>query len=275
MQELCSGKTRIQIPLALGLMLLALTLGLLSPSHPAALAQGNMTAYLPMIFKNVIPGHPEAIMILSPATASRVTGTIHIAGEADPTFEQNLVARVLRADGSVVTQAPTTIQAPAGQRGPFAIDLPVHLMAEQNIFVQVFSTSPRDGGVTHLSSTFVVFTPSGPETILTRDPFQEQIEIFQPQPGAPVSGGSVRVNGFGLASFEQTLLVEVLDGEGDVMGSRSVIVAAPDLGEPGAFQVDVPYSAGTPGPGRIVVRDVSPAFSGNVHLTSVEVTLAP
>ena len=40
-----------------------------------------------------------------------------------------------------------------------------------------------------------------------------------------------------------------------------------------ATSVDVPYSLASASTGRIVVRGVSPAFGGDVHRASVEVTL--
>jgi hypothetical protein len=59
------------------------------------------------------------------------------------------------------------------------------------------------------------------------------------------------------------------------VGSSPAIVDAPAPGQPGGFIVDVPYAVNEAGPGRVVVRDVSPAFGGDVHLTSVEVDLRP
>jgi hypothetical protein len=205
-----------------------------------------------------------------------VTTPIRVAGVADPTFEQNLVVRVLLDDGTEVTQVPTTIQSDVGQRGPFEVEVPVDLDTERNIFIQVYASSARDGGITHLSSTGVIFSPGGPENILTQEPGQpEQVAIFQPQTGGTVSGGIAHVEGFALASFEQTLLIDILDAEGNVVGSQPVTVQAPDLGQPGAFSADVAHTVTESGPGRIVVRDPSPAFGGDTHLSSVEITLQP
>jgi hypothetical protein len=241
-----------------------------------ALGQVNgSSVYLPLVLKDAGARPQEAIMILSPAAGSRVTSPLQISGVADPTFEQNLVVRVLQADGTQVAQAPTTIQAEIGQRGPFELELPINLTSEQNIFIQVFSDSARDGGITHLSSVGVTFTPTGPEDIITRDPYPEQISIFQPQTGDTISGGVINVTGFALASFEQTLLVEVQDEDGDVIASQSVMVDAPDLGQPGPFEAQIEYMVTQAQNGRVVVRDISPAFGGDTHLSSVEVNLVP
>ncbi|MFQ5945731.1 MAG: hypothetical protein ACE5NC_05695 [Anaerolineae bacterium] len=114
-----------------------------------------------------------------------------------------------------------------------------------------------------------------PDEILPVEEHPEVIQILDPPFGAELSGGLVHVEGFGLASFEQTLVVEVYGEEGDLLGSVPIIVGAPDLGLPGPFEADVPYSVNTEQAGRIVVRDPSPAFAGDIHVSSVEVRLLP
>jgi hypothetical protein len=54
-----------------------------------------------------------------------------------------------------------------------------------------------------------------------------------------------------------------------------VIVDAPDLGLPGSFSADVPYSITAPGFGRISVVDPLPAFDGIGHVASLGVRLLP
>jgi len=203
-----------------------------------------------------------------------VTNPIRLRGEADSTFEQNLVIRALLADGTVLLETFTTIQAELGQRGPFEAEINLTLEEETNVFLQVFDVSARDGGIIHLSSVGVMFSPTGPEEIVTRTPAPEQIAIFSPRTGDTLSGGIVIVEGFGLASFEQTLVVEVYDENGAVIGRMPVMVQAPDLGFPGPFRAELPFTVAASGPGRVVVRDISPAHGDNSHLSSVEVQLA-
>jgi len=218
---------------------------------------------------------PEAILIFEPGPASRVTNPVHIAGLADPTFEQTLVVRVLLADGTEVATTPVTIAADAGQRGPFETDMFLNVPGGGNVFIQVFSQSARDGGTTHLASVAVILGQGGPAIVVPGRPHPEDINIEQPSTGQTISAGMLHVQGIALASFEQTLLIELHDADGNVIASQSVIVNAPDLGEPGPFSADIPYSVSAAGPGRVVVRDLSPAFGGDVHLASVEVDLNP
>jgi hypothetical protein len=218
---------------------------------------------------------PEAILILEPGPGSRLVSPLRVAGTADSTFEQNLVVRVLLDDGSQLALTPTTIQSELGQRGDFQVELPFTISGERQAFIQVFSTSPRDGGITHLASSGVMLAETGPADIRPVEAHPERIQITNLVPGGSLSGGMAHVEGFALASFEQTLVVDILDEDGSVVGSQPLIVDSPEWGQPGPFQVDVAYSVAETKAGRVVVRDPSPAFEGDVHLASVEVTLNP
>ncbi len=217
----------------------------------------------------------EAILILEPGPGSRLVGSLHIAGLADTTFEQNLGVRIVLDDGTLLTQTSTIIGSEMGTRGPFTADVPFTISGERNAFIQVFSASPRDGGITHLNSVGVTLAEAGPMNVVPAAPHPEDINIHLPARGAMISGGVVHVEGIGLASFEQTLVVTVYNADGTSIASLPLIVNAPDLGFPGTFSIDVPYLVASEQPGRITVSDPSVVFNGDNHLASVEVTLAP
>jgi hypothetical protein len=194
---------------------------------------------------------------------------------ADSTFEQALAARLVLDDGSELNVVPAQIVAELGERGPFEAEVPFTIGEERQAFIQVFATSARDGGITHLAAVGVIIAPGGPENIVPVEPHPEQIVILEPHQGASISGGVVHVQGFGRASFEQNLIIEVYDEMGNLAGSQPVTVQSPEMGQPGPFSVDLPYNIQAAGAGRVVVRDPSPAFGGDVHLSSVEVRLEP
>jgi hypothetical protein len=268
------------IPLALAVV----ACGLLGPTPPAAstaiTAPSSPAPATPTSGATPLPLPPEAILVGTPGNGSRLVGTVHLDGEAEPTFEQHLVVQVVALDEepfAVLAQQSVIIGAEAGRRGPFTVDLDFDLSAaaERPGAINVFSVSARDGGVTHLTSIQVTLAASGESTILPNDGVDERIAIFEPSPGAVLTGGLAHVEGFALASFEQTLLVEILDVDGNVVGSMPVTVQAPDMGIPGPFAVDVPYTLAASGPGRIVVRDISVAFGQDLHLASVDVDVEP
>ena len=222
-----------------------------------------------------VPLPNEKIMILEPAPGSRVVSPVRVSGVADSTFEQTLVVRMLSEDGSEIAIQPAMIRTELGQRGPFEIDLEFAVTGEQQAFIQVFDSSARDGEIIHLSSVGITASQSGPVDIRRVEPGPEQLTIFQPSQRERVQGGLAIVRGYGWASFEQTLVVEVQDENGQVVGSAPVLLGTQEIGQPGHFTAEVPYQVAREGPGRILVRDISPAFGGDVHRTSVEIDLAP
>jgi hypothetical protein len=249
---------------------------------PAPIAESTETEAPTPVSQEVIqeteatsPSRAEAILILSPGPGSRVTNPLHVEGVADPTFEQRLRVRVVGLDGQELASETATIQADVGQRGAFELDLDLDVQGEINAFIQVAAHSARDGEVIHLASVGVFFSSDGPEEIRIVEPHPERLNIARPRPGDTLEGGTVLVEGFGLASFEGTLVIEIQDAEGEVVGMQPVIVKAPEMGQPGPFQATLTYAIDSAQPGRIVVRDISPAFGGDVHLASVDVSLNP
>lgn len=222
-----------------------------------------------------LAGPEEAIVILEPGPGSRLTSPLRVAGLADPTFEQALGVRLVLDDGSEIAAGPATIAAELGSRGPFEAELALTVAGERNALLQVYSSSARDGGITHLASVGVTLAPGGSPVIEPAAPSPEAIHLLSPEPGAELSGGTVLVEGVGLASFEGTLVVEIYDAGGTRIAAQPLIVEAPDIGLPGTFSVTVAYSVSSDGPGRVVVVDPLPAFDGIGHIASVEVTLRP
>jgi len=220
-------------------------------------------------------GPAEAILILEPGPGSRLTSPLRVAGMADSTFEQHLLLRLVLDDGSLIASGPVIIQSELGTRGPFEGELAFSVAGERNALLQVSSQSARDGGITHLASVGVTLASSGPVQVQSAAPHFESLQITAPEPGDTVSGGIVHVEGIGRASFEGNLVIEVYDEQGNLIGSMPVLVDAPDMGLPGPFSADVPYSLAVAGFGRITVVDPLPAFDGLGHIASVEVRLLP
>ncbi len=243
----------------------------ITATSPGELVPGATTQPQPGV-----PNLPEeAILIQEPGAGSRLVSPIRVAGITDPTFEQTIGIRIVLPDGSELATSSGITTAGAGQRGPFEAQVEFQVTQEMNASLQIFAASPRDGNVIHLSSVGVTLAPSGAANIIPAPDHPEQIAILQPAAGNTISGGVAHVSGYGTASFEQHLLVQVQDTTGQVIGSQPVLVQSPNMGQPGPFEVNVPYTLTNAGPGRISVHDPSPAFGGDIHVTSVEVQLQP
>jgi hypothetical protein len=225
-----------------------------------------------------VPEEPaEAIWITAPGPGSRLVSPITVRAVTTlPAFENVLTLRLLLDDGTELV-APQAVVGSGPEGGPwtFEASLAFSVTEERPAFLQAYLVSPRDGGVTHLSSVVLTVMPDGTADVRPAAEEAERLQILAPGAGESIQGGVVHVEGIGVASFEQTLLIEVVDAYGGVIGVQPVLVHAPDFGLPGPFMADVAYTLATAGPGRLVVRDISPAHGGDIHRSSVEVDLAP
>ena len=264
--------------LAVALLILLPACALASGTTPAVTPTVVATEALPVPSDVPAPEEPaEAIQITAPGPGSRLVSpmTVH-AVTTLPAFENTLTLCVLLDDGTELIP-PQAVIGSGPEGGPLTFDatLTFNVAEERPVFLQAYLASPRDGGVTHLTSVVVTVMTGGAVDIQPAAEGAERLQILAPAAGDSIRGGVVHVEGVGVASFEQTLLIEVLDAYGEVIGLQPVVVQAPDFGLPGPFSADVTYALTTSGPGRVVVRDISPAHGGDVHRNSIEVDLAP
>jgi hypothetical protein len=230
----------------------------------------------------------EVILISRPASGSQVVSPVTVQGEADSTFEQNLVVTITGEDGSLLAQTPTTIQTPLGERGPFSVEISFSVAAQQAGRISVFSTSAMDGSLEHLSSSEVVLLPSGTSQLTQAAAGKESIGILKPAPLAEISGGNLGFSGFSEYFFESTLGVVLCGGGGgsgapdplcgtsdNVLALGAVTIDSPDIGQPGPFSGMISYSVTGTTPARLVFYATSPRDGGLLHVSSIPIQLDP
>ncbi len=103
-----------------------------------------------------LPCPCEEIVILSPRHGETITDPVTVRGVASSPFEQTVVVAVLDGSGEQIGLAPGIIVGELGERGPFTVTVPFRVpVNSQPGRIQVFTESPRDGAMEHLSSVTV------------------------------------------------------------------------------------------------------------------------
>lgn len=103
-----------------------------------------------------LPCPCEEIVILSPGRGEIITNPVTVTGVASSPFEQTVVVTVLDGSGAQIGLAPGIIVGELGERGPFTVTVPFSVSVNsQPGRIQVFTESPRDGAMEHLSSVTV------------------------------------------------------------------------------------------------------------------------
>jgi hypothetical protein len=109
----------------------------------------------------------EEIAIIGPGRGVTVTNPALVTGFASSPFEQTVVVAVLDGSGGRIGLASGMITGEYGQRGPFSVTVPFAVPANgQPGRIQVFTESPRDGALEHLSSVTVMLQGAGLDALL-------------------------------------------------------------------------------------------------------------
>lgn len=234
------------------------------------------------------PAVPAYIQILSPAAGSKISSPVKISGDSNSTFEQNLLVEVYDEAGKRIANTFTTIKGELGARGTFSAEVYFSVAKEQAGRVVVWDQSAADGRVLHLVSSEVTLLPAGGTAqILTAKPAPGLIQINLPAAGAQLSGGKLKVEGYGGPVFENQFSVALCklgaDGkadpicgtEGNRLASANALLKSPDAGQPGPFSVELTYKVSAKTQAWIVVYDNSARDGGLIFVDSRGVVLMP
>jgi hypothetical protein len=225
-------------------------------------------------------GTPETILILSPGPGSAVTSPVIITGESDYAFEATLAVEITALESETTVPSGTGFAmlnvSEIGQRGPFNGEVSFESPgAPTPGRISGFMISARDGPIEHLASVPVTLLPADATLdIKTADSHPEAIAIHSPERLTTLTGGSVHVTGYAAPTFEQNLVIEVLD-EGGMTVGESFATIAKGMGEWGPFAADVNYSVTAETIGALCVSEYSAADGNLAHRNCLNVTLSP
>jgi len=212
-------------------------------------------------------GTAEDLLITAPSAGQGLRSAFHVEGLTDPALAQQLYLLVRDAKGTVIAAGRPTVQADKfSAEVPLPADLP-----PQTGRVIVYAISPRDSGLTHLSSVEVQLNGDGQSTAPIDPATPEGITIAFPSPGAEVKG-VVKVAASTMLGSK--VIVEVRDANDKTVGRVEQAVEQV-AGQPTQVLVEVPIQVSTAQPGRVLVYTLNPRDGQTEHLSSVEVNLVP
>ncbi len=232
-------------------------------------------------FTKIPPGsiEDESIWIQSPAPGEKINDEIFVRGISNPTFEQNLGIRLVGENGSELFRGNTIIQAEAGARGEFSETIDISGTPIQPAILQVFSVSPKDGSLIHLSSV-VVQINSGIRSSASTNSTRERIYISSVTKPSSSANHSVFITGKAWGSFENTLNYAVCgESSGNspdfICGSMEnrliegvLITDAVEMGLPGDYEISLTNTNTFPPSATIVVYSDSPMNGAIDHAAS-------
>jgi hypothetical protein len=217
----------------------------------------------------------ERLSIYDPGPGSQAVSPLRVTGFGGPSWKGHVRLRLIGEQGDILADRTTFLQAMPDLAGRIFTDLEFSFpWVAQTARLEVLTFSTRDGQMDHLATRSVVLLTKGIALLYPGIGGAEKIAIFSPRANGYVRGSPVTVRGGGWLDTPGPLIVEVLDRNGNVVGSATVPLSTANPGEVGTFEVQVPYSLDASQYGRIAVYEQAVSPPGILHYSSVDVYLA-
>jgi hypothetical protein len=225
-----------------------------------------------------LPGNlpMEKVAILRPGAGSQLTSPFRVRGWAGPSWNGRIELRLIGEDGRLISEMATYLFAIPGNAGPYTTEMEfVTPLVAEAARLEVYNLSREDGQPDHMASVNVILLSIGSPLIHYNIHGPEKLQLVQPKEFDTLRGGSVVVKGIGWADSDEALFADVLDSQGNVIGSSKFMIDAERIGSVGSFEVEVPYQVESSQVGRIAIYEPSASIPGMIHYTSVIVNLRP
>lgn len=217
----------------------------------------------------------ERLSIYEPGPGSQALSPLRVTGFGGPSFQGRVRLRLIGEQGDILADRTTFLQAMPNLAGRIYTDLTFSFpWVAQTVRLEVMTFSTRDGQMDHLTTRTVVLLTTGTALVYPGIGGAEKITIFSPRANGYVRGSPVTVRGGGWLDTPGPLVVEVLDRNGNVVGSATAALSTSNPGEVGSFEVQVPYTLENSQYGRIAVYEQAISPPGILHYSSVDVYLA-
>ncbi len=225
---------------------------------------------------------PQAeIQIINPGRLSRVISPfnlhVYLAPPRNEREENSTYQISLFGDnGQVLERETITREKEESGNSHLLLDLDFNISGEaETARLEVSAIDPYNR-ISALDSTDVVLLSAGDPEIKSILDLYASLIIQQPIPSTLIQGDVLNVQGVTRFAPDDELLVELINRDGNQVGSAILPVGEDDLGNGfRSFSGEIPYQVSSSSWIRVQVIARDGKFSGIQHLVSVEVLVSP
>lgn len=215
------------------------------------------------------------IEILSPADGARLVSPVQLRVNMFPGPQGRLRIELLGEDGRLLTRKLLvwTLIDNVKQLIRAELDFEIAGVAEAGRLI--VSVDDEYGRLKALSSVDVLLLAEGLREASFSQDLQEKILILSPQANRALDSGEIEISGIARPQSERPLLVQVIARDGRVLATGDAYVAHPEGYPYGVFSITLQAEVTVRQWVQITVREIGDRVPGEVHLSSIEVVLAP
>lgn len=216
------------------------------------------------------------IQILNPGPLSKVVSPIYLHAYLHPGTDDRVRVVLYGEDGRVLAQRMIRYDAPRDTKVYLKLDLRFEIPGVAETARLEITTRDEYGRLIALASTDIILLTEGDTDVNPPTDLYEKIVIEEPLPDILIQGGKIIVKGYTRCAESDRLYVEIVNYQGDVVGSKYVGISEKELDLGYRFYAgEVPYDVGTATWVRVQISALDDDLSGVIHTSSVRVLISP
>ena len=215
-----------------------------------------------------------AIQIFAPGPMSKVSSPIDLRMYIAPRAAGLTFVELYGEDGRLMARNVLRSYGDGGQFDKVLVELPFETNAAAEVGRLQISTQDEYGMLQAVKSVHIMLLSVGDSIITNPDYLRESVALVEPPLLHYITGGEVIVQGTMQVFNELPVIFELVNRQGQVLGSRMVSVGPAD-GEYYPVNINIAYQVSQYTPARLVVRQSDSRIPGPYYLYSQQLFLSP
>jgi hypothetical protein len=215
-----------------------------------------------------------AIQIFAPGPMSKVSSPIDLRMYIAPRATGLTFVELYGEDGRLMARNVLRSYGDSGQFDKVLVELPFETNAAAEVGRLQISTQDEYGMLQAVKSVHIMLLSVGDSIITNPEYLRESVALVEPPLLHYITGGEVIVQGTMQVFNELPVIFELVNRQGQVLGSRMVSVGSAD-GEYYPININIAYQAIQYTPARLVVRQSDSRIPGPFYLFSQQLFLSP
>ncbi len=227
------------------------------------------------------PLPPAEIQIINPGRLSRVVSPVKIhvylvPPKSEKEDQRSYLISIYGDAGELLGRENHTLDNEGSGSSHLLMDFPFQIRGEAKTARLEVSAADPHGRISALASTDIILLRDGDEEIKSIQDLYANLIIQQPIPSTLIQGDILVVEGVTRFAPYDQLLVELINRDGNQVGSAIIDVDEDELGNGyRPFSAEIPFQVNSSSWIRVQVIARDGQFSGIKHLSSVEVLVSP
>jgi len=215
-----------------------------------------------------------AIQIFAPGPMSKVSSPIDLRMYIAPRATGLTSVELYGEDGRLMARNVLRSYGDGGQFDKVLVELPFETNAAAEVGRLQISTQDEYGMLQAVKSVHVLLLSVGDSIITNPEYLRESVALVEPPLLHYITGGEVTVQGTMQVFNDLPVVLELVDRQGQVVGSRMISVGPAD-GEFYPININLAYQVTQYTPVRLVIRQSDNRIPGPYYLYSQQLFLSP